>query len=88
MAVDVETKAGQARSRQLHLEAVPVEPEAGDPMAGAGLNLMAPRPLVRQLVEGGAGQGVGAVKQVLPAAALIERLKAEYEAARARVAAL
>src|SRR5690554_187074 len=36
----------------------------------------------------GAGQGVGAVKQVVPAAALIERLKAEYEAARARVAAL
>lgn len=59
VAVDVETKAGQARSRQLHLEAVPIEPEAGDPMAGAGLNLMAPRPLVRQLVEGGAGQGVG-----------------------------
>lgn len=36
----------------------------------------------------GAGQGVGAVKQVVPAAALIERLKVEYEAARARVAAL
>src|SRR5690606_37151841 len=36
----------------------------------------------------GAGQGVGAVKQGVPAAAPIARLKAEYEAARARVAAL
>ncbi len=35
----------------------------------------------------GSGQGIGAVKQVLPARDLIARLKREYEAARARVCA-
>lgn len=34
----------------------------------------------------GAGQGVGAVKAVLPAAQLVERLKSEYQAARERLA--
>jgi nitronate monooxygenase len=34
----------------------------------------------------GSGQGVGAVREVLPAAALIERLRGEYAAARARLA--
>lgn len=33
----------------------------------------------------GAGQGVGAVKEVVPAAALIERFKQEYQAARHRL---
>ena len=33
----------------------------------------------------GAGQGVGAVKEVMPAAALIEKLKTEYEAAKRRL---
>ncbi|HEY9029491.1 MAG TPA: nitronate monooxygenase family protein [Burkholderiaceae bacterium] len=33
----------------------------------------------------GAGQGVGAVKEVVPAAALVERLAAEYAAARERL---
>ncbi len=33
----------------------------------------------------GSGQGIGAVKAVLPAAGLIDRLKAEYEAARQRL---
>ncbi|WP_193073667.1 NAD(P)H-dependent flavin oxidoreductase [Pseudomonas sp. FME51] len=36
----------------------------------------------------GAGQGVGAVKQVVSAAELIKRLQSEYQAARERVAAL
>ena len=36
----------------------------------------------------GAGQGVGAVKQVVPAAKLVERLAGEYEAARQRMARL
>lgn len=35
----------------------------------------------------GCGQGIGAVNEVAPAAALIDRLAAEYEAARKRVAA-
>jgi nitronate monooxygenase len=34
----------------------------------------------------GCGQGIGAVKQVLPAGKLVARLKAEYDAARARLA--
>ena len=33
----------------------------------------------------GSGQGIGAVKEVLPAAKLIERLSTEYEAAKARL---
>lgn len=33
----------------------------------------------------GSGQGIGAVKSVLPAAQMIDRLKAEYAAARARL---
>ena len=33
----------------------------------------------------GCGQGIGAVKQVLPAAALVARLRREYDAARARL---
>jgi nitronate monooxygenase len=36
----------------------------------------------------GSGQGIGAVREVLPAAALIGRLAREYHAARARLAAL
>lgn len=35
----------------------------------------------------GAGQGVGAVKEVVPARVLIERLRSEYEAARASLCA-
>ena len=34
----------------------------------------------------GCGQGIGAIKKVQPAAALIARLSAEYEAARQRAA--
>ena len=33
----------------------------------------------------GCGQGIGAIKRVLPAGELIARLKREYEAARQRV---
>jgi nitronate monooxygenase len=33
----------------------------------------------------GAGQGIGAVREVLPAAALVDRLAAEHAAAKARV---
>jgi len=36
----------------------------------------------------GSGQGIGALDRVLPAAALVERLGAEYTAARARIASL
>ena len=57
--VSVETAEGQLRLRQLHLNAVSVEPDAADPMSEAGLALMTPRPLVRGLIEGGAGQAAG-----------------------------
>jgi nitronate monooxygenase len=36
----------------------------------------------------GCGQGIGAVKAVLPAGELVARLKREYEAARTRIAGL
>ena len=35
----------------------------------------------------GCGQGIGAVTEVMPAAVLIDRLAAEYEAARAALSA-
>ncbi len=35
----------------------------------------------------GCGQGIGAVKEVVPAAAMVERLAREYDAAKARIAA-
>lgn len=57
--VTVQSAEGQARSRRLHLNATAVEPDAADPMSEAGLMLMTPRPLVRELVEGGAGQAAG-----------------------------
>lgn len=57
--VEVQTAEGATRTRRLQLAATPVEPDAADPMAEAGLMLMAPRPLVRELVEGGAGQAAG-----------------------------
>jgi len=57
--VEVETGEGLRRSRQLFLPATPVEPDAADPMAEAGLMLMTPRPLVRELVDGGAGEAAG-----------------------------
>lgn len=57
--VDVLTREGQMRARRLDLPAMAVEPDAADPMAEAGLTLMAPRPRVRELVEGGAGQAAG-----------------------------
>jgi nitronate monooxygenase len=36
----------------------------------------------------GCGQGIGVIKEVLPAGELVARLKREYAAARARIAAL
>ena len=33
----------------------------------------------------GAGQGIGAVKEIVPAAELVERLKREYAEAKARI---
>lgn len=57
--VDVQTVTGATRSRALPLAASAIEPDAADPMAEAGLMLKTPRPLVRELVDGGAGQAAG-----------------------------
>lgn len=57
--VQVETREGQQRSRLIHLPATAVEPDGADPMREAGLMLITPRPKVREVVEGGAGQAVG-----------------------------
>jgi nitronate monooxygenase len=35
----------------------------------------------------GSGQGIAAIKQIVPAAELVERLKRDYEAAKAKLAA-
>ena len=59
MDIDVQTKEGLARSRRVVLPVTAVEPDAADPMSEAGFSLMAPRPMVRELVEGGAGQAAG-----------------------------
>ena len=57
--VSVETGQGQSRSYSLRLPPSAVEPEGADPLAEAGLSLRAPRPIVRDLIEGGAGQLAG-----------------------------
>ncbi len=57
--IEVQTPEGQERSRRLPLAPTSVEPDAADPMAEAGLTLLAPRPLVRELVAGGAGEAAG-----------------------------
>lgn len=57
--VAVETAEGVQRSRRLQMSAVAVEPDSVDPMLEAGLMLKAPRPIVRELIEGGAGQAAG-----------------------------
>lgn len=57
--VDVQTRQEIARVRHLVLPPSAVDPDAADPMAEAGLALLAPRPMVRDLVEGGAGQAAG-----------------------------
>ncbi|HLV27550.1 MAG TPA: RIP metalloprotease RseP [Burkholderiaceae bacterium] len=57
--IEVQTREGMSRTRRLMLNATPIEPDAADPMSEAGLSLMTPRPLVRELVEGGVGQAAG-----------------------------
>ena len=57
--VSVETSIGQSRVYGLRLPPSAVEPDGVDPLAEAGLALRAPRPVVRDLVDGGAGQAAG-----------------------------
>lgn len=48
-----------ARSVVLNLDAQPLAPEGADPLAQAGLSLAAPRPMVLELIPGGAGEQAG-----------------------------
>lgn len=57
--IAVETTDGLSRTRRIHLAPTAVEPDAADPMSEAGLLLKTPRPLVRELIDGGAGQLAG-----------------------------
>lgn len=57
--VEVETREGAVRSRRLVVPPTAIEPDAADPMGEVGLTLLAPRPQVRELIDGGAGQAAG-----------------------------
>lgn len=59
VALQVEGEGGAARQHTLALEAASIEPDAADMMGEAGLSLATPRPLVRELVAGGAGEQAG-----------------------------
>lgn len=59
VTIGTESGSGAARTHTLELQAASIEPDAADMMAEAGLALAAPRPLVRQVVEGGAGEQAG-----------------------------
>lgn len=50
---------GAARDVTLRLDSQPLVPENTDVLAQAGLSLAAPRPVVLELIEGGAGQRAG-----------------------------
>ncbi|HUH87184.1 MAG TPA: RIP metalloprotease RseP, partial [Pusillimonas sp.] len=57
--LEVQNDAGATRTHTLHLQAAGLEPENADLMSDAGLALATPRPLVRQVVAGGAGEQAG-----------------------------
>lgn len=57
--IQAQTGSGAARDYTLHLMPQPMVPENTDVLAQAGLRLAAPRPVVLELVEGGAGQAAG-----------------------------
>lgn len=59
VALRVEGEGGAARRHALELRAARVEPDDADMMADAGLKLATPRPLVREVVAGGAGERAG-----------------------------
>ena len=59
VSIDVRTAQGAREVRRLAVPVVRVEPDAADPLQEIGLSLKAPRPLIRDLVQGGAGQAAG-----------------------------
>lgn len=59
VSLQVEGENGASRQHTLTLQAASIEPDNADMMADAGLELAIPRPLVRQVVAGGAGEQAG-----------------------------
>src|SRR5690606_35832254 len=59
VSLEVEGEGGAARRHTLELSAASIEPDDADMMADAGLALATPRPLVREVVAGGAGEEAG-----------------------------
>jgi RIP metalloprotease RseP len=57
--IGVKTGQGVQRSYWLRLPGSTVDPEGADPLEAVGLSLRAPRPVVRELVPGGAGEQAG-----------------------------
>jgi len=55
----VEGEGGAGRDHTLVVEPVAIEPDSADLMKEAGLSLATPRPMVREVVAGGAGELAG-----------------------------
>jgi len=59
VVLHVRSPQGTERPLTLNVASNRMDPTEGDPLAGAGLQLLAPRPIVRGLVPGGAGEAAG-----------------------------
>lgn len=59
IALRVEDEGGSARDHTLVVEPVAIEPDSADLLAETGLALATPRPMVREVVAGGAGEQAG-----------------------------
>jgi len=57
--LDVRTAAGVAEHRTLVVDAGEMDPAQGDPLAKTGLGLARPKPVVREVIAGGAGEAAG-----------------------------
>ena len=59
VVLQAQNEQGTPRDYVLQVESHPVEPENTDLLAEAGLSLAAPRPVILDLIDGGAGQSAG-----------------------------
>ncbi|WP_088140174.1 RIP metalloprotease RseP [Achromobacter xylosoxidans] len=57
--IEVKTPAGAVQQRELVLPSNTMDPAGGDPLAAAGVRLAQPKPAVRVVNDGGAGQAAG-----------------------------
>lgn len=80
IALRVENEAGVGRDHTLVVEALAIEPDSADLMKEAGLALATPRPMVREIVAGGAAQlaGLQPGDVILAAGPLYEPSAAEF----------